>query len=335
MLYVVRGALSYWLRYQHERGHGRTRLLVVGNGEVDTSGALAPLVVGTLGAELPGVEKLGELADLERVLHEVPIDHVLFFPPYNHPTEVAPQLIACETIGVSADFVVELVQPSQAAPRVVELYGKPFISFDPAPKPPTKLALKHAFDWVASLVGVIVLAPVFLVISLAILLTMGRPVFFTQPRAGRFERQFRMVKFRTMVKDAEAARQSLASQNEMGGPVFKLTSDPRVTRLGAFLRKTSLDELPQLANVLSGSMSLVGPRPLPIGEQQQIRGWHRRRLSMKPGITGMWQVSGRSNVGFEEWMRLDRKYVDEWTLGLDLVLLAKTIPAVVLRRGAR
>jgi exopolysaccharide biosynthesis polyprenyl glycosylphosphotransferase len=335
MLYVVRGALSYWQRYQHERGHGRTRLLVVGNGHVETAGALAPLVVGTLGAELPGVQKLGELTDLERVLHEVPIDHVLFFPPYNLPSDVAPQLGACETIGVSANFAVELVQPAQATPRVIDLYGKPFISFDPAPKPPTKLALKHAFDWAASLVGIIVLAPVFLVVSLAILVTMGRPVFFTQQRAGRFGRQFRLVKFRTMINDAESARQSLANQNEMTGPVFKLTSDPRVTRLGAFLRKTSLDELPQLANVLSGSMSLVGPRPLVIEEQQQIRGWHRRRLSMKPGITGLWQVSGRNDVDFEEWMRLDRKYVDEWTLGLDLVLLAKTIPAVLLRRGAR
>jgi hypothetical protein len=258
MLYVVHGALSYWQRYQHERGHGRTRLLVVGNGHVETTNELAPLVVGSLGAELPGVQKLGELTDLDRVLHDVPIDHVLFFPPYNVPSDVAPQLAACETIGVSANFVVELVQPAQAKPRVIDLYGKPFISFDPAPKPPTKLALKHGFDWMTSFIGLVVLAPLFLVVALAILVTMGRPIFFTQQRAGRFGRQFHMIKFRTMGNDAEARRQALASQNEMSGPVFKLSSDPRVTRLGAFLRKTSIDELPQLLNVVTGSMSLVG-----------------------------------------------------------------------------
>jgi lipopolysaccharide/colanic/teichoic acid biosynthesis glycosyltransferase len=144
-----------------------------------------------------------------------------------------------------------------------------------------------------------------------------------------------MLKFRTMEREAEERRDALLARNEMSGPVFKVSDDPRVTWLGRWLRKFSIDELPQLANVLFGSMSLVGPRPLPIREQQEIRGWHRRRLSMKPGITGLWQVSGRNDVDFEEWMKLDLRYVDEWSLRLDAWILLKTIPAVLLGKGSR
>jgi len=186
-----------------------------------------------------------------------------------------------------------------------------------------------------SLILLVLLSPLFLVITLAILVTMGRPVFFTQARAGLYGRQFRMIKFRTMVADAEAKQTDLQAQNEMTGPVFKVADDPRVTRLGRFLRKSSIDELPQLLNVFLGQMSLVGPRPLPIKEQQKIRGWHRRRLSMKPGITGIWQVSGRNNIDFEDWMKLDYRYVDDWSLRLDLVILMKTVPVVLLGKGAR
>jgi lipopolysaccharide/colanic/teichoic acid biosynthesis glycosyltransferase len=163
---------------------------------------------------------------------------------------------------------------------------------------------------------------------------MGRPVIFAADRAGLNGRAFRMYKFRTMKLGAEADRAGLEAANEMSGPVFKIASDPRVTPLGRFLRKYSLDELPQLFNVLTGSMSLVGPRPLPVGEQEQIRGWQRRRLSMKPGVTGLWQVSGRSGINFEEWMALDLQYVDEWSLLLDLQVLLRTIPAVLVGRGA-
>lgn len=343
LFYASRSALGMWQRYQHRTGQGRTRLLVVGNDGPDLRAFLAslegqprpPLVVGQLGAASEGLENLGGIDDLGRVLQDVPVDRVLFFPPFHHPAEVAPSLAACELVNVSAEFAVELVQHSLARPIVLDIYGRPFISFDAAPKAPERLALKHAFDWLASFVLVIVLAPLFLFVSIAILVTMGRPIFFSQARAGLFGRTFRMIKFRTMVKDAEARKAELASKNEMTGPVFKVTGDPRITRLGAFLRKTSIDELPQLFNVLLGSMSLVGPRPLPIQEQQGIRGWHRKRLSMKPGITGMWQVSGRSNIDFEEWMRLDQQYVDDWSLRLDLLILAKTVPTVLFGRGAK
>jgi lipopolysaccharide/colanic/teichoic acid biosynthesis glycosyltransferase len=178
------------------------------------------------------------------------------------------------------------------------------------------------------------LSPLLIAVSLCILVSMGRPVFFVQERAGTRGRSFRMFKFRTMVVDAEARKASLRDQNMMGGPVFKLRNDPRVTRLGKLLRTTSIDELPQLFNVLMGQMSLVGPRPLPRTEQESIFGWHRRRLSMKPGITGLWQVSGRNSIPFEQWMELDLEYVDHWSWREDMRILLKTIVVLLQRRGA-
>jgi lipopolysaccharide/colanic/teichoic acid biosynthesis glycosyltransferase len=217
---------------------------------------------------------------------------------------------------------------------VVEIYDHPFISFEVAPKSPVAIAMKHAFDVVAAAIGLVLMAVPLGLIAGAILVTMGRPVLFDQERAGLYGRRFRMLKFRTMVRDAEAMRDDLLAQNKMSGPVFKVERDPRITPLGRFLRRTSLDELPQLFNVLSGSMSLVGPRPLPIKEQEQIHGWHRRRLSMKPGITGLWQVSGRNQIDFEDWMKLELRYIDRWSLALDLAILVRTIPAVLSSRGA-
>jgi lipopolysaccharide/colanic/teichoic acid biosynthesis glycosyltransferase len=172
-------------------------------------------------------------------------------------------------------------------------------------------------------------------IAVLILVTMGRPVLHSQERIGYHGRRFRMIKFRSMVRDAERQRDTLGRHNEMSGPVFKIARDPRITPVGRVLRKFSLDELPQLFNVLSGTMSLVGPRPLPVAEQQQISGALRRRLSMKPGITGLWQVSGRSNLQFEQWMQKDLEYLDNWSNLLDLKLLLLTIPAVITGRGAK
>ncbi len=342
--YCVRGALAYWQSYQHRVGHGRRRILIVGNPSRELEALLIagaaearpPIFVGQLGTEpIADLAQLGGLDAIDRVLHEQAIDHVLFYRPYHQPAEIAGALKACETVGVSAELAIDLAHPSDAVPRVLELYGRPFLSFDPAPKPADRLAIKHAFDWLVSLILLALLIPLFIVVALAIVLTMGRPVFFTQPRAGLYGRQFRMIKFRTMIADAEAKKYQLEAQNEMTGPVFKVTNDPRVTRIGRFLRKSSIDELPQLINVLLGHMSLVGPRPLPIAEQQKIRGWHRRRLSMRPGITGVWQISGRNNIDFEQWMALDHRYVDDWSLALDLKILVKTLPVVLLGRGAR
>jgi exopolysaccharide biosynthesis polyprenyl glycosylphosphotransferase len=342
--YAVRSALAFWQRYQHRTGQTQTRLLIVGDESPELRELLRsaehdphpPMCVGQLGSQsVDGLVHKGGTGELGRVLHDEAIDHVLFFPPYHRPTDAAPLIRECETVGVGAELAIELARPSLARPRVADLYGLPFISFDAAPKSPERIALKHTLDWVVAAIAVIALLPLLVAVSIAILSTMGKPIFFMQSRAGLHGRPFRLIKFRTMAQDAEARKTELADRNEMTGPVFKVTDDPRVTRLGRFLRKSSIDELPQLINVLRGQMSLVGPRPLPVQEQQAIHGWQRKRLSMKPGITGIWQISGRSDIDFEEWMRLDQKYVDEWSLGLDLAILAKTVPVVVFGRGAK
>jgi exopolysaccharide biosynthesis polyprenyl glycosylphosphotransferase len=337
------------------RGTGQARVLLVGRpsrrmAELVRS-ALAerdpPRLLGYLEAPLgaaalsmppsdaPSLPCIGTLGDLPRLLHEQPIDHVLFFPPAHRPETVRDELLACEEVGVTASFSVDLVQLSEAAPRLTSHYDHPFVSFEIAPKRADALALKYGLDVVLAVLFIVIGAPLLCAVALAILLESGRPILFTQERAGLHGRPFRMLKFRSMRVGAETEQPALREANEMSGPVFKLREDPRVTRIGRFLRRTSLDELPQLFNVLTGSMSLVGPRPLPLSEQAAIRGWQRRRLSMKPGLTCLWQVSGRSDVDFVDWMLLDLKYIEDWNLWLDLVVLLKTVPVVLFGRGAR
>ena len=177
--------------------------------------------------------------------------------------------------------------------------------------------------------------PLLIAVALAVKLTSRGPVLFIQRRGGLNGRPFPMLKFRTMRADAERERDTLLAANEMDGPVFKIRDDPRVTPLGRLLRRTSIDELPQVANVLLGHMSLVGPRPLPVIEMANVTGPHRRRLSVRPGITCLWQISGRNELGFQEWMNLDLQYVDNWSLGLDFAILLRTVPALLTGRGAR
>jgi lipopolysaccharide/colanic/teichoic acid biosynthesis glycosyltransferase len=194
---------------------------------------------------------------------------------------------------------------------------------------------KRAFDVVGASLGLLVLLPVFAVIALAIKATSRGPVFFRQLRSGRGGRPFVMYKFRTMTVGADARKSELLHLNEQDGPAFKIRNDPRVSRLGRWLRQTSLDELPQLWNVLVGDMSFVGPRPLPCAETDACARWHRRRLHIVPGLTGLWQVKGRSRVTFDEWMRMDLQYAGSQSLWQDLKLLLLTVPAVVLQKGVR
>lgn len=193
---------------------------------------------------------------------------------------------------------------------------------------------KRAIDIVAASIGIIVTAPAMVLAALAIKLTSAGPVIFRQPRAGLGGRTFTIYKFRTMVVDAESRKASLRAISEQDGPAFKMKSDPRVTGVGRILRETSLDELPQLFNVLKGDMSLVGPRPLPVDESSACDQWHKRRLDVAPGLTCIWQVEGRSRVSFEQWMRMDMAYLRSRRLGGDLLLLLRTLPAVLLRQGA-
>ena len=185
--------------------------------------------------------------------------------------------------------------------------------------------IKRTIDIVCSFVGILVLSPLFIVIAIIIKLTSKGPVFFSQKRVGKHGREFDMYKFRSMVVNAEELKEKLAAQNEMSGPMFKMKDDPRVTKVGKFIRKTSIDELPQLWNILKGDMSLVGPRPSLPKEVAQFEDWMHKRLDVKPGLTCYWQVSGRNNIDFEDWMKLDVKYVKERNLWIDIKLIFKTV----------
>jgi exopolysaccharide biosynthesis polyprenyl glycosylphosphotransferase len=197
------------------------------------------------------------------------------------------------------------------------------------------LVIKRIVDFAVALVAVIAILPIMLLVAIVIRITSTGPVFFAQKRVGHNKRKFTMYKFRTMVVDAEQQMEQLEHLNEVSGPVFKIKNDPRITPIGRFLRKTSLDELPQLFSVLKGDMSLVGPRPLPIRDYEGFNeDWQRRRFSVKPGITCLWQVQGRSSISFEKWMELDLQYIDKWSLWLDLQILLQTIPAVLRGSGA-
>jgi len=193
---------------------------------------------------------------------------------------------------------------------------------------------KRCLDVVGAMVGIVLLLPVFVAAAVAIKVSTRGPVFFVQQRSGLGGKRFPMVKFRSMVADAEAKKQELLALNEQDGPAFKIQADPRVTPVGRFLRRTSIDELPQLWNVLKGEMSLVGPRPLPCDEAEACSGWQRRRLDVTPGLTCIWQVRGRSAVSFGDWVRMDMQYIRSRSLAYDLKLLLQTVPAVVLRKGA-
>ena len=211
----------------------------------------------------------------------------------------------------------------------------PLLTFTTTPSNPGQLAAKRALDLAFSLILFLVTLPVQLLAAAGIVLTSGTPVFFRQERCGLNGRHFTLLKFRTMRRDAPERLQEISHLNEMTGPVFKASRDPRLTFVGRLLRRLSIDELPQLWNVIVGDMSLVGPRPPLPEEVSHYEPWQRRRLSMKPGLTCLWQVSGRNELDFDRWMALDLKYIDTWSTLLDLKILLKTVPAVLTGRGAR
>jgi len=218
--------------------------------------------------------------------------------------------------------------------EIEELEGIPFLTFTTTPSNETQLALKRLLDVAISMMLLALTLPALVIAALGIKLSSPGSVLFKQERIGLNGRSFLLYKFRTMIEDAHERRGEVSHLNEMSGPVFKLKDDPRVTTIGRILRRFSLDELPQLWNVLKGDMSIVGPRP-PIPEEvASYHRWHRRRLSMKPGLTCLWQISGRNNIDFDRWMQLDLQYIDNWSPALDLKILLRTIPAVLLGRGA-
>ncbi|MEO6052831.1 MAG: sugar transferase [Chthoniobacterales bacterium] len=244
---------------------------------------------------------------------------------------------ACEIEGVETWLCADFIKTSIARPTYELLGNRPMLVFRSTPEVSWALLVKTAIDKSCAIFGLVMASPVFLLVYVLMKITSPGPVLFSQRRAGLHGKPFTMYKFRSMNSNAEMQRHELEIHNEMQGPVFKIAEDPRVTRFGKWLRKTSLDELPQLWNVLKGEMSLVGPRPLPLYEVDKFESLsHRRRLSMRPGLTCLWQVEGRSNVSsFDDWVRLDLKYIDSWSLLLDAYILIRTIPAVLMGLGAK
>jgi exopolysaccharide biosynthesis polyprenyl glycosylphosphotransferase len=251
--------------------------------------------------------------------------------------KVQKAIAACEAEGVEAWLSTEFIQTSIARPSFSNLGSRPMLVFRSTPEISWALFLKNTADRAGAAIGLVLLSPLFLLVALAIRLTSPGPVIFRQERAGLHGRPFTMLKFRTMASDAEQRQADLMELNEMKGPVFKIENDPRITPLGRFLRRTSIDEFPQLWNVLRGEMSLVGPRPLPVGEVARFETTvHRRRLSMKPGLTCLWQIRGRNTVrDFNDWVRMDLEYIDNWSPFLDLLIILRTIPSVLLGVGAK
>ena len=280
----------------------------------------------------------GSVPDLKRVLEHwqmpEPIDEIVFAVTRKKLDEMKQIFLMCEELGIRTRVAMNFFQNRVARIEIEELDGIPFLTFTTTPSNETQLALKRLLDIGVSL-GLLTLAlPVITLVALMIKITSPGSVFFKQKRIGLNGRMFVLYKFRTMIEDAHERRGEVEHLNEMTGPVFKAKSDPRVTPVGRVLRKFSFDELPQLWNVLRGDMSLVGPRP-PIPEEvASYHRWHRRRLSMKPGLTCLWQISGRNNVDFDRWMQMDLQYIDNWSPSLDLKILLRTIPAVLSGRGA-
>jgi exopolysaccharide biosynthesis polyprenyl glycosylphosphotransferase len=266
------------------------------------------------------------------------IDEVLIAPSgrrLNDLQGLEAVFLALDEQGIVTRLVVNFLPRSLSGLTFDELGGLPLLTFSTAPHDELVLFVRRSVELVLASLLLIVLSPLLLAIAIAIKLDSPGPVLFRQLRCGLHGRPFTFLKFRSMRVDAEALKKQLAPYNEMDGPAFKMTNDPRVTPLGRFLRRTSLDELPQLWNIIRGDMSVVGPRPAVLEEVRQYEPWQRRRLSMKPGLTCLWQVNGRNELTFEEWMRLDLEYIDNWSLWLDVKIALKTIPAVLLGRGAR
>ncbi|MBI4432536.1 MAG: sugar transferase [Candidatus Omnitrophica bacterium] len=349
LLFAVRSAVLAAALAVRSLGQDQKNLLIVGTGQraqkfadlVTVHKEWGYHVVGFLdrypdmvGEPIAGTQVIGTLENLPAVLKTQVIDQVVFVIPRKWLEQIEKCLRYCEAVGVPATLATDFFDMSIASRETEEMDGFTYLTFHTRLLKEEELLLKRVFDVLVSSVALVVTAPLLAFSALAIRLTSQGPVFFKQIRCGRNGRRFVLYKFRSMVTDAEARLQELKPLNEMSGPAFKMKNDPRVTPIGKFLRKTSLDEFPQFWNVFRGDMSIVGPRPPLPAEVAEYQPWHRRRLSMKPGITCLWQASGRNQIGFEDWMKLDLRYIDHWSLWLDMKIMLLTAKALLTRRGA-
>jgi len=337
------------LESRMRRGIGVDRLLIVGAGEVGRRLMRNIVAQPELGYQVIGFvdddpdknktdigrfKALGGIDNLPQVVQEEAIDEVIVTLPWMHHRKILGIMRQCEREQVRGRIVPDLFQLALSRVDIEDLGGIPIIGVKEASITGWNLAFKRASDLVISSAGLILLSPLLLLISVAIKLDSPGPILFKQVRVGKGGRRFVFHKFRSMRQGAEEERRQLVDQDEVVGATFKIRHDPRCTRVGRLLRRASLDELPQFYNVLRGEMSLVGPRPALPSEVEQYQEWHRRRLEISPGITGLWQVSGRSQLTFDEMCLLDIYYLENWSPLLDLKIALKTAPAVLAGRGA-
>jgi exopolysaccharide biosynthesis polyprenyl glycosylphosphotransferase len=350
---VTRLLCNFILALMKRRGKYQSTLVIVGTNpravrlaqRIRENPELGYQVAGFVDNLWEGIEEfrrsrfalLCNFDDFPGYLREHVVDEVLICLPLNSLYAQAAKIVAlCEEQGIILSFLSDFfpLNLPQGGSRQ-EFAAEKVMTVIPGYIKGWQALIKRVFDLGFSSIVLLAVAPLFAIISLLIKFSSPGPVFFVQERIGLNKRKFRLYKFRTMVVDAEKKQDELAHLNEMEGPVFKIKNDPRVTKLGKFFRKTSLDELPQLLNVLKGDLSLVGPRPLPVRDYNGFsQDWQRRRFSVLPGITCLWQVNGRNNIPFEKWMKLDLEYIDHWSLWLDFQILIKTIPAMFRGSGA-
>jgi exopolysaccharide biosynthesis polyprenyl glycosylphosphotransferase len=335
-------------RYVRRYGRNLRNVLIVGTGSEtfelaarlarrDDLGysVVAVVETGADGAGLSPEHCREVVAKVEAYIERRPIDEIFVGLPLDTSQPLVASLITvCEQQGITVRVLAHVASLYWARARIDELEGQPVLTMYSGQPDSLALLLKRVIDVCGAAIGLLVLAPLFGIVAIAIKLESSGPVFFAQRRVGLNRRRFRALKFRTMVDGAEQLQSTLEPLNEADGPVFKIINDPRVTRVGRWLRRLSIDELPQLINVVKGEMSLVGPRPLPVRDVSRIAvRWHKRRFSVKPGITCLWQINSRQPK-FDEWIRWDMEYIDNWSVGLDLKILARTIPAVLSGQGA-
>lgn len=346
-LSIERFILHHFLHAVRKKGFSVRRFLVVGSGDrarrfansLEANREWGLKVIGFIdepelvGKEIDGKKVLGSFDDLEEIIDNKVIDEVFFAMPRKWVDQVEKYIIICEKVGVKATFLLDLFNTNIAKIRVREFDNVPLLCMETIPSHSWALLVKRLMDIIISGICLIILSPLFLITALSIKLSSEGPVILRQKRVGQNGRRFVMYKFRTMLVGAENLLEKVRELNEGKGPVFHSRSDPRVTKVGRYIRRFSLDELPQLFNVFKGDMSIVGPRPPLPDEVAQYERWQRRRLSLKPGLVCLWQVTKRYHTDFEEWVKTDLGYIDNWSLALDLKVLLLVIPAIY--KGAK
>ncbi|MBI2353621.1 MAG: sugar transferase [Deltaproteobacteria bacterium] len=352
LLSAAKGSIKLLLGHFRRRGYNIRQILIVGAGERLTNfvgiirrhadwGLIIAGIVNFCGEDdgeqIPGCIDLGHVDDLIDICKRMPIDEVVFSVPPEKLAAMDDHIAALQEMGITVRMVIDLYDMPTSRKELALFHGDiPMLTFYSKAFDAEQLFLKRCLDIAGALVGLVITGVLLPFIALAIRLESRGPLFFGQKRVGESGRIFKCWKFRSMFVDAEERKQELMARNEIQGAMFKMRDDPRVTRVGRFIRKTSLDELPQFWNVLLGEMSLVGTRPPTPDEVATYENWHHKRICIKPGITGLWQVSGRSQIqDFDEVVRLDIRYIEEWSLWLDIKLLLKTVWVVFAGKGAR